>query len=84
MDISDKQMATQEDVCDSMRQQLLAVVEWAKCIPAFMDLALDDQVRWDLGVEGERGGRRRRGGWGGEIVTDETHLAMTNEKRGGD
>ncbi|XP_043237951.1 hepatocyte nuclear factor 4-gamma-like isoform X2 [Amphibalanus amphitrite] len=44
MDISDKQMATQEDVCDSMRQQLLAVVEWAKCIPAFMDLALDDQI----------------------------------------
>ena len=44
MDISDKQMATQEDVCDSMRQQLLAVVEWAKCIPAFMDLTLDDQV----------------------------------------
>ncbi|XP_037085566.1 hepatocyte nuclear factor 4-gamma-like [Pollicipes pollicipes] len=44
MDISDKQMATQEDVCESMRQQLLAVVEWAKCIPAFMDLTLDDQI----------------------------------------
>lgn len=27
-----------------MRQQLLVLVEWAKLIPAFNDLGLDDQV----------------------------------------
>lgn len=32
------------DVCDSMRQQLLVLVEWAKYIPAFGELPLDDQV----------------------------------------
>jgi len=31
-------------VCDSMRQQLLVLVEWAKYIPAFGELPLDDQV----------------------------------------
>lgn len=28
-----------------MKQQLLVLVEWAKYIPAFCDLPLDDQVR---------------------------------------
>ena len=32
------------DVCDSMKQQLLVLVEWAKYIPAFGELPLDDQV----------------------------------------
>lgn len=27
-----------------MKQQLLILVEWAKCIPAFTELAIDDQV----------------------------------------
>lgn len=36
--------ATYHDICDSMRQQLLILVEWAKHIPCFCDLLLDDQV----------------------------------------
>lgn len=28
-----------------MKQQLLYLVEWAKCIPVFSELSLDDQVR---------------------------------------
>ncbi|XP_064155538.1 hepatocyte nuclear factor 4-alpha isoform X2 [Anguilla rostrata] len=43
-DIRAKKMATITDVCESMKQQLLVLVEWAKYIPAFCDLALDDQV----------------------------------------
>ncbi|KAK9497642.1 hypothetical protein O3M35_004332 [Rhynocoris fuscipes] len=43
-DYSNKQIATINDVCDSMRQQLLYLVEWAKYIPAFSELNLDDQV----------------------------------------
>ncbi|XP_066900919.1 hepatocyte nuclear factor 4-gamma isoform X5 [Halyomorpha halys] len=43
-DLSNKQVATIADVCDSMKQQLLYLVEWAKYIPAFTELALDDQV----------------------------------------
>ncbi|KAG9335242.1 hypothetical protein JZ751_005488 [Albula glossodonta] len=43
-DIRAKKMATIADVCESMKQQLLVLVEWAKYIPAFCDLALDDQV----------------------------------------
>ncbi|XP_073999671.1 hepatocyte nuclear factor 4-gamma-like isoform X2 [Rhodnius prolixus] len=42
--LSSKQVATINDVCDSMKQQLLYLVEWAKYIPAFCDLHLDDQV----------------------------------------
>ena len=38
-------MAAITDVCESMKQQLLVLVEWAKYIPAFCDLPLDDQVR---------------------------------------
>lgn len=43
-DLSNKQIATIADVCDSMKQQLLYLVEWAKYIPAFIELPLDDQV----------------------------------------
>ncbi|XP_055643388.1 transcription factor HNF-4 homolog isoform X2 [Toxorhynchites rutilus septentrionalis] len=43
-DLSTKRFASINDVCDSMKQQLLILVEWAKSIPAFADLQLDDQV----------------------------------------
>ncbi|XP_019383366.1 PREDICTED: hepatocyte nuclear factor 4-gamma isoform X1 [Gavialis gangeticus] len=43
-DISVKKIATIGDVCESMKQQLLVLVEWAKYIPAFCELPLDDQV----------------------------------------
>ncbi|KAG5898557.1 hypothetical protein JTB14_012455 [Gonioctena quinquepunctata] len=43
-DLSNKQLASINDVCDSMKQQLLILVEWAKYIPAFTELQLDDQV----------------------------------------
>ncbi|CAH1101106.1 unnamed protein product [Psylliodes chrysocephalus] len=43
-DISNRQLASINDVCESMKQQLLILVEWAKYIPAFTDLQLDDQV----------------------------------------
>ncbi|MBN3305004.1 HNF4G factor, partial [Amia calva] len=43
-DISTKKIASISDVCESMKQQLLVLVEWAKYIPAFCDLPLDDQV----------------------------------------
>ena len=39
-----KQIANINDVCASMKQQLLILVEWAKYIPAFTELPLDDQV----------------------------------------
>lgn len=44
MDMSEQKVATVGDVCESMRQQLLVLVEWAKYIPAFGELPLDDQV----------------------------------------
>ncbi|XP_017854468.1 transcription factor HNF-4 homolog isoform X2 [Drosophila busckii] len=43
-DLSNKQFASINDVCESMKQQLLTLVEWAKQIPAFNELQLDDQV----------------------------------------
>ncbi|XP_075439286.1 hepatocyte nuclear factor 4-gamma isoform X2 [Ascaphus truei] len=43
-DINAKKIASVSDVCESMKQQLLVLVEWAKYIPAFCDLPLDDQV----------------------------------------
>ncbi|XP_065168402.1 hepatocyte nuclear factor 4-gamma isoform X5 [Atheta coriaria] len=43
-DLSTKQLANINDVCESMKQQLLILVEWAKYIPAFTELQLDDQV----------------------------------------
>ena len=39
-----KKQADINDVCESMKQQLLILVEWAKYIPSFCDLPLDDQV----------------------------------------
>uniref|UniRef100_A0A7M4EZL5 Hepatocyte nuclear factor 4 alpha n=1 Tax=Crocodylus porosus TaxID=8502 RepID=A0A7M4EZL5_CROPO len=43
-DIRGKKVANIADVCESMKQQLLVLVEWAKYIPAFCELPLDDQV----------------------------------------
>ena len=43
-DLSQKRIASTDDVCDSMKQQLLILVEWAKYIPCFCELPLDDQV----------------------------------------
>ena len=43
-DLGNKQFASINDVCESMKQQLLILVEWAKHIPAFSELQLDDQV----------------------------------------
>ena len=47
-DISTKRLANIPDIGESMKQQLLILVEWAKHIPAFSELILDDQV-WNLG-----------------------------------
>ncbi|XP_072306740.1 hepatocyte nuclear factor 4-gamma isoform X2 [Eucyclogobius newberryi] len=43
-DLAEQKSASVSDLCDSMRQQLLVLVEWAKYIPAFGELPLDDQV----------------------------------------
>ncbi|XP_078072462.1 hepatocyte nuclear factor 4-gamma-like isoform X2 [Mustelus asterias] len=43
-DIGTKKIASISDVCESMKEQLLVLVEWAKYIPAFCELPLDDQV----------------------------------------
>uniref|UniRef100_V9KFP5 Hepatocyte nuclear factor 4-alpha-like protein n=1 Tax=Callorhinchus milii TaxID=7868 RepID=V9KFP5_CALMI len=43
-DINTKKIATISNVCESMKEQLLVLVEWAKYIPAFCELPLDDQV----------------------------------------
>ena len=37
--------ATRTDVSESIKRQLLVLVEWAKCIPAFSSLTIDDQVQ---------------------------------------
>lgn len=42
--LDNKLTASINDVCESMKQQLLNLVEWAKRIKAFNDLLLDDQV----------------------------------------
>lgn len=42
--VGSKKIASINDVCDSIREQLLVLVEWAKFIPAFSELPLDDQV----------------------------------------
>ena len=44
-EVSNKQLASIADIGDSMKQQLLILVEWAKYIPVFSDLSLDDQVK---------------------------------------
>ncbi|KAL0820384.1 hypothetical protein ABMA28_006273 [Loxostege sticticalis] len=43
-ELSNRKLAKINDVCDSIKQQLLILVEWAKYIPAFTELHLDDQV----------------------------------------
>ncbi|XP_022525805.2 hepatic nuclear factor 4, beta [Astyanax mexicanus] len=43
-DMSSKKIARSGDVCESMKQQLLLLVEWAKRIPEFCDLPVDDRV----------------------------------------
>lgn len=43
-ELAHKQFASINDVCESMKQQLILMVEWAKHIPAFIELILDDQV----------------------------------------
>ncbi|XP_055891670.1 hepatocyte nuclear factor 4-gamma-like isoform X2 [Biomphalaria glabrata] len=43
-DVRNRRSATLEDVVESMKQQLLVLVEWAKLIPCFSELPLDDQV----------------------------------------
>lgn len=45
-DLNNRQFASINDVCESMKQQLLILVEWAKHIPAFTELQLDDQVKF--------------------------------------
>lgn len=42
--VGSKKIASINDVCDSIREQLLVLVEWAKFIPAFSELPLDEQV----------------------------------------
>lgn len=55
-DIRAKKIANITDVCESMKEQLLVLVEWAKYIPAFCELLLDDQVRPHvLGAEVDTG-----------------------------
>ncbi|XP_028812449.1 hepatic nuclear factor 4, beta [Denticeps clupeoides] len=43
-DITAKKIALVGDVCESMKQQLLLLVEWAKRIPDFCELPVDDRV----------------------------------------
>uniref|UniRef100_A0A672MRC1 Hepatocyte nuclear factor 4-beta-like n=1 Tax=Sinocyclocheilus grahami TaxID=75366 RepID=A0A672MRC1_SINGR len=43
-DINTKKLAGVGDVCESMKQQLLLLVEWAKRIPEFCVLSVDDRV----------------------------------------
>jgi hypothetical protein len=42
--IASKKIATAADVCESIKHQLLVMVEWAKRIPSFAELTIDDQV----------------------------------------
>ncbi|XP_043921947.1 hepatocyte nuclear factor 4-gamma [Protopterus annectens] len=43
-DDTTRKTASIANVSESMKQQLLALIEWAKYIPAFSELPLDDQV----------------------------------------
>lgn len=43
-DIASKQTASVDDVCESTKEQLVVLVEWAKCIPSFLELNIEDQV----------------------------------------
>ncbi|XP_076448770.1 uncharacterized protein LOC143285405 isoform X3 [Babylonia areolata] len=51
--IGAKRIASPDDVCESMKDQLLILVEWAKYIPCFCELSLDDQVALLRGHAGE-------------------------------
>ncbi|XP_071824708.1 hepatocyte nuclear factor 4-gamma-like isoform X3 [Apostichopus japonicus] len=42
--LASRKVASMNDICESMKQQLLVLVEWAKYIPSFCELPLDDQV----------------------------------------
>lgn len=42
-----KKVARAADVCESIKQQLLLLVEWAKRIPEFCELPVDDRVGHD-------------------------------------
>ncbi|KYN22155.1 Transcription factor HNF-4 like protein [Trachymyrmex cornetzi] len=44
LEVSDLTSTGINDVCDSMREQLLILIEWAKCFDEFKALSLDDQV----------------------------------------
>ncbi|XP_012216638.1 hepatocyte nuclear factor 4-gamma isoform X3 [Linepithema humile] len=44
IDLTTKRIAGINDVCDSMKEQLMILVEWAKIIQPFSELSLDDQV----------------------------------------
>ena len=63
LDIASKQLASIADIGDSMKQQLLILVEWAKFIPVFSELTLDDQVNfYNIGNSSDwRGHKRSRG-----------------------
>lgn len=50
-DLTHKIVATADDVTESIKQQLLVLVEWAKYIPCFCELPLDDQVSLCLQLE---------------------------------
>lgn len=81
-DIRAKKIASISDVCESMKEQLLVLVEWAKYIPAFCELPLDDQVRVDLDC-GRRGpGQEGPAGpsgvepWTGLMLFNKTHIVL--------
>lgn len=42
--ITNKKIANIGDVCESMKQQLLILVDWAKSVPSFTELSIEDQV----------------------------------------
>ncbi|XP_037555405.1 hepatocyte nuclear factor 4-gamma-like isoform X2 [Dermacentor silvarum] len=42
--ITNKKVANIGDVCESMKQQLLILVDWAKSVPSFTELSIEDQV----------------------------------------
>jgi len=46
--LANKHVADIGDVCESMKTQLLFLVDWAKRIPAFTELQLNDQVRYNI------------------------------------
>lgn len=49
--INAKKIANVGDVCESMKEQLLLLVEWAKRIPEFSELSVDDRVGLHLNLD---------------------------------